>query len=416
MLVLEPDHPEARRALRYSRHSGGWRRSSAYRTPKNRSRDPERLVAAQARFAGAFGDHRERVLALLEEVGERLPQHQAQAALERLLELDADDTSIRARLGEALVDGRWLLVESERALTQQPRVRRLAREALEGAPEPTRLDPANAPVKGGLVWRSAFGNEHARLFGTVPVPELERSARDVDAAYAFLLELGSGPVAPRPNLTFYALRDSRERDQLLPQFSALPDAQREALGRAEGGWFVAREQVGQWSRDPERRRDGAVRQAFAVLLHDGFGLTSTHGWAWESLGLYLGYQLIGTRRTFFFSSKGYERGAASPLRKSLQTEPSWRDAALQLHRSGAAPPLRRVVSRTLNDLSDEDALVAYALSAYLVEGTPDAWPSLLRAIGRGDVPASAFERELGWSLEVLERRLWRFLAETHSNH
>ena len=62
-------------------------------------------------------------------------------------------------------------------------------------------------------------------------------------------------------------------------------------------------------------------------------------------------------------------------------------------------------------MRDEDLLVAYVLSAYLLEGRPDDVPRILRRIGAGEHPVRVFEDVMGFSVPVLEGRLRRWLDE-----
>ena len=145
---------------------------------------------------------------------------------------------------------------------------------------------------------------------------------------------------------------------------------------------------------------------------DAYGVSGQNGWAWEGMGLYLVYQLTGTRKTYFIDRQAYARTSQTTLWPKLQDpQTDWLVEGRALLAGAAAPGLEFLLGRSVDTMRDEDLLVAYVLSAYLLEGRPDDVPRILRRIGAGEHPVRVFEDVMGFSVPVLEGRLRRWLDE-----
>jgi hypothetical protein len=97
--------------------------------------------------------------------------------------------------------------------------------------------------------------------------------------------------------------------------------------------------------------------------------------------------------------------------KLLDVNGNWIDAAWKLLRAPDAPDYAAVMSADAATLGMEGMLASYALSAYLLEGRPDALPELLFRCGRGEAPEASVPGALGLALDELRPRIVRWLSE-----
>jgi hypothetical protein len=188
---------------------------------------------------------------------------------------------------------------------------------------------------------------------------------------------------------------------------------RRHLETAAGGWLGSGQRLAEWDTSAERRRDGAARQVLGTMLMDRFGIDGGHAWAWEGFGLYLIHLQLGTRGTWFYQGSGYQP-VADALTWTAVQDPAfdWHAYSRQLLTDPNGLRIEFLLGRPLNSMTSQDLVCSFTLAAYLLEGRPAETPKLLAAIGRGDHPVLAFERELGFPITQLDERIVRWLDES----
>lgn len=410
VLTLDGDDAVARRALRYHPVSKRWVQARGYKRRRNGS--DSRLEEFRGRIDALLEPFRDALLVEIDRLQEERGLGPAWSELERLRESLPRDELLLGRLGEVRVDGRWLLVESERSLRRREAFPNLAKDCLRLAPEALAAQVRDEERALGLSWSTARRTADVRVLGTTAQEEVTTAARLSHAVgdfFRFALEAEGGH---REDFTIY-LVERGEKERLLAAWPGLSQRDLAGLSQADGGWLGAGNRLGEWSANPARRLDGAARQTLGTLLMDSFGIDGRHGWAWEGAGLYLVHELLGTRLTWFFSPEGYAPQATSGLWSQLQASGvDWLAHAASLIDSGRAPNLVHLLGRGVNGLREEDVLYSYALAAYLFQGHRRRVPQIFRRIGDGEHPTRVFEEELGLPLPVIEVRLRRWLRET----
>lgn len=413
ILALEPDHAEARRELGYRRaKDGSWTEPRAARAPKDH--DPEALREEPGRRVALGVALRERVLALVDARGEELEAARRRAVYESLLELVPDDPLLRARLGEVFDRDAWVLAETARGRETRARLRALVRRLLgeaEAGVAPASVSPREAGFALELVgaWRSG----DVRVVATTDEAEARRVAAALAAAGPLVGELLALEAHLSPGASVFLLRAPAEGRTWLERHPALDDAQRAYMAQLEGGAVAGVGDFAYWADDVRRRVDGTVRLGLAWLFAGGAGLGLQHGMLSEGLGLYLTRELVGTRLTWFVQPSKYERQEEDRRLRGMLLDPAvnWMDEAHKLLAKPSSPKLQFLVGKPVNQMSTEDLLVAYVAAAYLLEGWPAQTPALVKAIGAGANPQTAFEEHLGYGLEELDARMRRWLGE-----
>jgi hypothetical protein len=167
-----------------------------------------------------------------------------------------------------------------------------------------------------------------------------------------------------------------------------------------------------WAPERGLRKEWVARQTMAMLLLNGFGITTRQGAVYEGLGLYLSHKITGLRSTWYVRPSRYDEKQDDRLAiDDIKNQKSWLKLAKRRSRA-RAPDLRRLLSLEVNQMEVEDLVGAYAFAAYLVEGAPDRLEPLLERLGQG----MNFEfavREV-WGMDALElgEHLARWLKES----
>ena len=409
VLEIEPEHRGARKVLKYHSRGDGWVQSRTYRMPRSHATEKNSKEYRQG-LAAATDPYRSRLFRRIERDGRKLAPGTRELVLRKLLILDPDDLAIRTVLGERFLGNRWVLEETARAAEEGTGVASLAAVSLEKVRRPDIDAPNRGERDTGLVWNATMKTPRVRVVGTTPRKEVDETARVTEAMGHLFHRVFKHGQSQRPDYTIYLLRDSGER-QALMQGLGIDAATQTNLSRAAGGWLDPN-RLGEWDANPARRLDGAARQTLGAMLMDAYGIDGSHGWAWEGMGLYLTYRMVGTRMTYFVDRGSYTTPRVTTLWPKLQAaETAWLAEARLLLARDDAPGLVFLLGRSVDTMRDEDILAAYALSAYLLEGRPDDVPLILKRIGQGEHPVTVFEQVTGFALPDLEQRLRRWLDE-----
>jgi hypothetical protein len=417
ILVLEPDHGQARKALRYSKRNGEWVQSASYRQPRNFG-DDELEAFVTARDAVLEG-HKEHVFELGRRYEETTTLEQRERSLLRLLELMPDDAEVRAALGEGWVNGEWRLLETATALERRALIPELAKRCVLTAPPGDEVEPGGLEQAIGLDFALILETPYVRVAGTGDPDEVRNVLAITQGAGEFFRTLLSNQTLPRVGFQIFLLANPGEKRHFLDHHPRVKARDRPYLESLESAGIPGTGQTAEWSTTATLRLDRSTRQTVGAFLTDTYGISTEHGWAWEGIGIYLTYQLTGTRLTYYIRPDRYGGDPnASDVQKQLfarlfQAESEWIDEArLFFVETGHRPPgLASLMGRAVDSMSAQDMLWSYVLAAYLIEGWPDHAPAFLTEIGGGTAPHDAVRRVFGMELPRFQDRLARWVGE-----
>jgi len=418
ILVHEPDHAAARKTLKYRRdRSGAWVRSSSYRPPKNRG-DDEAMAALAERRAAATNGYVQRVMAVIADFVDQIGTERAEREWRELLVLEPDNEELHALLGEARLGDRWVLRETARSPESRARLGALVARCLEQAPRGYADVPNAFEERLGLRWSEVLQSGDTRVLGTGRPEEVRNVLQVGGAAIALFQELFGSDARPYAGHTVCLLARPGEKDVFLDRHPNVGPENRDFLSSLKSAGIPRTAHTAEWAETEVERLDRSTRQTLGLLLNEGFGISTRHGWAWEGIGLYLTYQLTGTRMTYFVRPGKYAEGdPTSSAQEKLMgrlTSPGadWLHEAREFFGDRPPPRLALLMGRDVNDMSATDLLHAYVFASFLIEGWPDELPRLLEAIGDGASGAEAVGRTFGFELPRLQERVWSWLEES----
>jgi hypothetical protein len=417
ILALDVDHSLARKALRYSRRGGAWVQSASYRQPRNFSKDSLEAFAADRDEAV------ERFKGFVFELNEK---HKGAVSLERreramlqLLDVLPEDPEVRAALGEGLVDGEWRLLETANARQRRALIPDLARRCVATAPEGSPVDPNGLEQALGLDFRLILETPYIRVAGTGEPEEVRKVLAVSQGAGEFFRSLLDNETLPRVGFSIYLLAHPGEKERFLNAHPRIDPRDRPYLESLESAGIPKTGHTAEWSTTEALRLDRSTRQSIGSMLSDTYKITTDNGWAWEGFGIYLTYQLVGTRLTYYVRPDKYAGDAnATALQKALfarlfHPESDWiNEARVYFLESGRRPPrLAILTGRKIDSLAAQDLLWSYVVAAYLLEGWPDATPVFLHEIGQGTPTHEAVRKAFEMELPRFETRIERWLDE-----
>jgi hypothetical protein len=413
LIRFTPDHKDARKRLKYTRKDGEWVRGN-YSPPENRNEEMEPIYLE--RIQKIVSTYVSNMLGILERTytGRETPERMA--ALADLVHVDPSNAEIRDLMGEANRRGKWVLKETVSAEKRHADLLDTAKEAIAAVKSPKMIAPTDEEKDLGVRWISAFQGEWWRALGTVPAKEVDRCLRHMEASddifnAAFGLEFhcpaGCG---------FYLLNGKKQAGTVLEKHPAFGDAQRKYLLGLTAAWIPGKRIFFKWSDSEDMRLDGSVRNAVGIMMLMSFGISTKRGWVWEGLGLYLDEIITGSRRTVFVTRKIHtttEKEAKFDIERRMKAPgANWLLIARDLYDAGAAPDLNVMSRKEVNDLTNEDLIVGYALSRYIVEGNPELATKFFLFHGETqgiyDTIDQVFKRPVGSFLERFRRWLQEY--------
>jgi hypothetical protein len=421
LLLLDPDHAQARKTLGwiYSRKDGAWKRKRSYRSPQDR--DPGRAEAARAERELVLARYRDRVLELLDET-DGLSLARRRAELEQLLLLCPDDPVVRGLNGQArLIDAdgnaRWVTQEIPLALEKrselEERVRALVAEV---ALDEFAIDSWESGL--GVRWNALRGSSRVKVYGSAEadaVGEVERAARHVHAVFDFLPPLVGGETPAPDDFRVYLVASDPGRDAFLSAYPEMRAPDREVFKDLASGWLVWG-RLGCWGGGAPQRIDSAVRQTVSFYLWRTHEISDKQGWIEQGLGLYLTYRVVGTRLSFAVDDGEYTSTGRPDWAAAIHDDNAdFLALAAEMLEDAKRPKIPFSLGKSVSSMTSGDLLLAYALSAYLVEGhEPSVLEAILQRCGAGESPVLVLEQVLGYDIPRLERRLLEWLRETGS--
>ncbi len=411
VLVFAPNDRKIREAAGYEAiTSKRWQRRKGFRNPLRTNRE------AVPEFERRLGLVIDEIFLLLDEIpteGEPdLPLADRRDVVEALLVVLPREPRLLEALGEKKKGSRWYLEESLAARERRAQVRRQAELLFAGSGEPAKVpvpDPENAV---DLRWKSARLLPGVEVVGTVSDDEIEEAARIAWASIGWFRLATRREAPPFQDFRIVLLQSVEEANLYLHFDRRVDDASRRFADGLTSFWIPKTATVLIWAPDRGLRKEWVARQTTAMLLLNGFGISTRQGAVYEGLGLYLSHKITGLRSTWYVRQSRYDEKRDDRLAiDDIKNQKSWLKLAKRRSRA-RAPDFRRLLALEVNQMEVEDLVGAYALAAYLVEGAPDRLAPFLERLGQG----MNFEfavREI-WGLDALElgTQVGRWLKES----
>ena len=409
VLVFDPEDEDAHRGLKHSqRRDGSWEPPADKMASRNYS--PAQLKSCERKRREIAEAFRDDVLALFR-AADAVPAELFEEACAAMLRLDPNDAvlhELRGEVADPEAEGTWILAETERGRAERKAIKLATAAALRDAPAAQTIEPLEHESALGIDWQALLGAGDLRVLATSGRAEAAKAASRCAAMPLLFRAILGGETLLAPGTTIYLIASAADRDRFIAGYPGLSDEDRAFFATISGSGLPPAHYA-DWDEQEARRLDGAVRHALGALLQSRYGLFIDTGWAWEGLGLYLTRQLTGTRLTWYVDTSDPE---AQELRSKLgYADVNWMNEALQLLLAKQAAPFAEILARSVDEMEVSDVLVAYAFSAYLLEGWPEHADRVLQGIGAGRPAPEVFGDVLGLDLASLEARFVRWLGE-----
>lgn len=418
LLVLDPEHAAARKALRYQkdRKTGLWSRRG-YVAPKDtRGAFIEQALTQRAELDALYVDL---MLDLLDEFAAELGPAPRRSELRGLLASAPDNERIRAALGFVAVERSGQRIWVERTTVEAAARRYTIAEAVQKAraavPALERGAARQSETEWGIPWAMVLQTDRARVLGVNRdgEAEIEVITRHGHLLWDVLPVLCGLRMRAPLDLAIYCVEDGAHKESLIAQHPRITDRQRELYPKLGSGWLGSAPHLALWAPEPEVRVESATRQFTGWYLTQGFGVQSKHGWIVEGFGLYLSQLVCGTRRTFTVVKSRYVDPKEPNFEHRLgEPDADWFADSLTVLE--AAPPTRlaSTLGKDPNEMTRGDVVLAYTLASYLIEGYgADTVKRVLSRIGDDEAVSStvALEEALQTTLPELQLDLQRWI-------
>ena len=407
ILVLEPDNAFARKGLRYTRKSDGTWQDPAPREVKNMN--AKLLPEVPAKRQAAVETYRTEMLTAFTTF--QVDATVREKVFAELLLGDPEDATVRTSMGEVRMGDAWVLGETAMGRDRRMAIKDEVAKARAAVGDVWKVEPTEDEKALGVAFTTKLGTRHLRVLGTAPAEECTAIAQACEIGPALVKIALGADVALEPDFAVYVLTSIKDNGPLVDKLPRLDPTFRETLRKCVGAKIPGQPRVVTWDDKGPKRIDNASRSSLNDLFGRAFGIGLQHGWAWEGMGLYLNREIVGTRLTWF-TQPGATSKADALRKKLMTTDVNWMNEALTLMQSPQHPPLATVLERDVNTLTTEEMVLAYAFSAYLIEGRPNETPEILRRVGVAKEKASTVvPAVLKLDLPQLEARFTRWLGE-----
>ena len=415
ILEFDPDHPIARKKLRYVRgKDGNWERLRPM--PETRDRKPkyrDELIERKKRIAVMYATP---LLGLLRKSGATTSDATREKVYREIYLLDPDHKAARAANGEVHDGKRWILKETQRAAARRLVLRTRIRELLSGLPVGKAVAPTKEEQDYGLEWKATLQGSTWRLLSTVkPFEAVEclRVADATDGTFEAVFGIGGVEFAGRRILM---TDDAKKYEQALEKAPHMTKEYREYSRLLSSTWLPRSRTCLCHKPFPEWRIEICARQPFVLLLDEYFELNVRHGWAFEGMGLYLTHALTGFRRSTFVRITRYADDEKNKPDQRLwgellPTTADWFAIAAKRIEAGETPDWKLMLSKDVNQMTVNDLLFSFLLAAYLAEAQSDHLPGILKEVAENKPSAEVLQKMLGMPLSRIEQRVYRWIRE-----
>lgn len=412
ILCLDPENKDARKILGYARSKTGWTLKK-YVVQKDRGK-PEDLAAIEDERSQLGADYERRVRAALGFEGElNAGQLDAQrAALLPVMWIGSDNIELRRELGFEFDEEQksWRMAELLAAEAARAERKELLARLTAELPELEVSEVDEYGAKTGIGFPAVYVTERALVASTGKPEDAKRILAIMHQAPDFLGESfrRTDPTADAKWFV-YDLASPNLRRQFYDNYPGI-EGDRNQLAQAGSSTFTYLGICGSGDA-PASRVDGITNQRVNSYLNSVFGIKIEQGWAWAGLGMYLSYQLCGTRLSMWLQEDKYSDGKRGDLGERLRDpKVDWLlEARNLLEEPEKTSSLRTVLGRQTKDLTPEELVLAYAFAAFLFEGRRDDLVDIFQLTAAGQPSAAAIEKQLGMSLESASARLREWL-------
>jgi hypothetical protein len=411
MLHFDAENDMAKRGLGFKKQrDGSWKLDKRRKDPKNYNKDAaEEFPAKRSTLTQTY---KNRMLALLGSA-EDLGPRDREAILSDVLFADPDDSRVHEMRGEVKLDDRWVLGQSAAAKKHRAELKEMVRIAFGTLPKAKEAQPSARESAFGIEWKGVFASPIARSLSTGSKSEAERLTEAMWATRSYFNRALSAQGSLPKNLTVYTFGSEDDRLSFLEKHPDIDEAYRQYLMPFDGSGIRGTDDFAYWAPEPTRRLDGLVRQAIAWMFAGSYNIFPKQGWIFEGFGLYMTRELVGTRLTWFVRPSEYLVKSEDDAFRArlLDTRTNWMSEAKKVLQNEKRPKLQFLLGKDVNQLTTEDLLYSYALSAYLIEAEGEKLPGILKRIGSGTASVVVLESELGIDLQAIDARLRRWLEE-----
>ena len=423
LLKFDPDHAKARKYLGYKldRKTKTWERPRAYKAPRDKDHAAalELLEARAALLAG----HTDRLLALLEEHQGDLPKARFQQEVDELLDADPDSERLRAMVGQVKieVDGqtRWMSRATALTMTQRKEQRAAWDKARSDAPDPTPAEAEEFETQLGVEFSGVAETEHYRVLASSGKGEAEEVARRLEALTTWMHPLlGTRHSQGQVRLYLMSIKAGEEFTDSFPGIAATDRLRYKGIN---GAWMASSERLGVWNGSRESRLDQAMRLIVSYALLDTYGRTEDGtwvkggmpGWIEQGLGIYLVWQMAGTKLSLQLKDRDSSASGRPDYISNLRDEDAnWISLARRMMNGKRKPSFAISLGKDAMAMESDDLLLAYAVSAWLVEGhEQEVVHRILARCGQREATVKVLEEELGMPVPRLEAALTAWLDE-----
>jgi hypothetical protein len=411
IVVFEPDDEDARRTLHYARgKDGSWQRGIV---PKSSPPDPEHAAEVAARHEETFAAFRAAVLGLV--AAKDADVATRERALDELVGAEPDCAQARAANREILVGDKWVLQETAASKPRRKAVQAAIDAARKSCPAPEKGTPS-AQESALATWSDVRDVGMVRVLGAPQTAEADQIARNASVLFSTCALVTGVPTPPKTHVKLLVFPSKTEGLAVVANDKRL-DAEDRAFAKTLGGSFSVpkSDDVYVWNPKATARVESSMRNVVVEMLWRAFAVKGKPIWAREGVCHWYSEILLGTHECFFVRRTEYADPAKKPddLHKRLFDDAvDWMVEARALDKAGKWPDLRISLACDANTATAEDALAAYCVARYLIEGRPDAFGDAMRAVGAAKTSPDVVAASLGSTVEGLDRRLRRWLRET----
>jgi hypothetical protein len=465
ILEFQPDHPKARRGLKYKRDGAGtWVQDPKYKRPKDWT--PKLYEEFDRRRDEALHAYRDGMLAVCrsaatgpgytwtastcEALLERFPRDakvlevlrsallrhlallqkaklptELEAVSARLLKHFPEDEEVRLALGEVKHEGRWVTPATAKAAKSRARYRDVAEAAHNGVPHPERGSLTRNEFNTGLLWKDPFTTPHMRVLGTTTDSSLNQIASSCEAAATFFQSVFRKEPVRAEVYTFYVFARRQDWMTFIEGWAPFPPArQKEARTTRQSGFGIGPSTYAAFPLGtPEAERDLCVDVTFQHLLQMTFNPVPHRNrgdWrpmpAWVRIGVsdYLTYRLIGTRILTTVAGE-YGRPLKDAGGRVPDKDTAWLKEALAILRRDTAKGTHLMLGKSIGAFGRDDAVTSFAFASWLLEGRPGQATAVLTEIGRRRPIKEVALEVMGLTIEALHVQMVRWLEEMTSS-
>ena len=404
ILVIQPEHIAARGALAYTRNKkdGRWIQATSYREPADWNKDA--LPEFDKRLDDVLKAYRNDAMVAVEDAGEGAGARRGRI-LDQLAALLPDDDVVHKARGDVRRGTSWVMAETVRAIGRRAELQALAQKARAAIRPPT-VDEGHVE----LGWKAAFRTDDVLCISTVEVRTCLKACELCQAYPGFFAGVFGGVVEHARPARIYLLQSDEEAADL---FRRKGDAKTWAKYSAAGtgsGWMPSERALVTWHGNAATTIESVVRQTV-----DGVGLARfkhlERGWVTEGVGRELCWSYAGIYGSSFVSVDQTQLGKDGEDAEVAEPVGDWMPAARDVLRALPTHRFVALLTKRLTAMRMLDAIVAYALGAYLIEGTPEKAAAFIEASIASDDAAKAVQSTLGITAEELLGRLRRWTEE-----